>query len=82
LQRNDEGYEQPISFFNNTLRDSKLKYDIMDKHTYALVKYLKYFRIYVLHYNIIANVPSSDVRVTLVQPDSEGLGLLRGGVNQ
>jgi hypothetical protein len=31
LQRNDQGYEKPISFFNKTLRDSELKYDIMEK---------------------------------------------------
>jgi spermidine synthase len=31
LQRNDQGYEQPISFFNKTLRDSEFKYDIMKK---------------------------------------------------
>jgi hypothetical protein len=31
LQRNDQGYEQPISFFSKTLRDYELKYDIMEK---------------------------------------------------
>ena len=48
LQRNDQGYEQPISFFNKTLRDFELKYDIMEKQAYALVKALKSFRVYVL----------------------------------
>jgi hypothetical protein len=44
----------------------------MEKHAYALVKALKSFRIYVLHFEIIAYVPSSDVREILVQLDSEG----------
>jgi hypothetical protein len=44
----------------------------MEKHAYALVKALKSFRIYVLHYEIIAYVPSSVVKEILVQPDSEG----------
>jgi hypothetical protein len=72
LQRNDQGYEQPISFFNKTLRDSELKYDIMEKHAYALVKALKYFRVYVLQSEITAYVPSSAVKEILVQPDCEG----------
>jgi hypothetical protein len=72
LQRNDEGYEQPISFFSKTLRDAELKYDIMEKQAYALVKALKSFRVYVLHSEIIAYVPNSVVKEILVQPDSEG----------
>jgi hypothetical protein len=31
LQRNEQGHEQPISFFRKNLRDSKLKYDIVEK---------------------------------------------------
>jgi hypothetical protein len=72
LQRNDEGFEQPISFFSKTLRDAELKYDIMEKHAYALVKALKYFRVYVLHSKIISYVPSNNVKDMLVQPDNEG----------
>jgi hypothetical protein len=72
LQRNNEGYEQPISFFSKNLRDSKLKYDIMEKQAYTPVKSLKSFRVYVLHSEIISYVPSSVVKEILVQPDSEG----------
>jgi hypothetical protein len=43
LQKNVEGLEQPIAFFSKALRDVELKYDIMDKQAYALVKSLKYF---------------------------------------
>ena len=31
LQKNKEGLEQPISFFSKTLRDSELKYSILEK---------------------------------------------------
>ena len=41
LQKNEEGYEQPISFFSQVLRDAKLKYNILEKQAYALVKSLK-----------------------------------------
>jgi hypothetical protein len=69
LQGNDQGYEQPISFFSKNIRYSKLKYDIMEKQAYSLVKYLKYFRVYVLKSEIIAYVPNSVVKEILVQPD-------------
>jgi hypothetical protein len=48
LQKNSEGLEQPISFFNRALRDAEIRYNIMEKQAYALVKYLKDFRVYVL----------------------------------
>jgi hypothetical protein len=38
LQKNVEGLEQPIAFFSRALRDEELKYEIMDKQSYALVK--------------------------------------------
>ena len=31
LQKNKDGLEQPISFFSKTLRDSELKYNILEK---------------------------------------------------
>ena len=31
LQKNEQNLEQPISFYNKALRDSTLKYDIMEK---------------------------------------------------
>jgi hypothetical protein len=40
LQKNVVGLEQPISFFSRVLRDAEVKYDIMEKHAYALVKLL------------------------------------------
>ena len=72
LQKNKEGLEQPIAFFSKTLRDSELKYSILEKQAYALVKALKFFRIYVLHSKVISFVPNAVVKDVLTQPDSEG----------
>jgi hypothetical protein len=72
LQKNEEGFEQPIAFFSKSLRDAELKYDIIEKQAYAMVKALKAFRTYVLHSKIIAYVPTSSVKDILVQPDSDG----------
>jgi hypothetical protein len=72
LQKNTEGLEQPISFFSRALRDAEMRYDIMEKQAYALVKSLKDFRIYVLHSKIVAYVPSASVKEILIQPDIDG----------
>jgi hypothetical protein len=72
LQKNEEGREKPIAFFNKALRDAEIRYEIMEKHDYALVKALKYFRVYVLHSKVIAYVPSASVKDILVQPDIDG----------
>jgi hypothetical protein len=54
------------------LRDEELKYDIMDKHAYALVKDLKDFIVYVFHSRVISYVPSTSVKEILIQPDIDG----------
>jgi hypothetical protein len=43
LQKNEEGFEQPIAFFSKSLRDAELRYDILEKQVYAMVKALKAF---------------------------------------
>jgi len=45
MQKDDQGYEQPISFFSKALRDAPLKYNIMEKQAFALVKAIKDFRV-------------------------------------
>jgi hypothetical protein len=69
LQKNAEGLEQHIAFFSRALRDAELKYDIMDKQAYGLVKSLKSFRVCVLHSRFSAYVPSVVVKEILIQPD-------------
>ena len=44
----------------------------MEKQAYALVKALKYFRVYILHSLVIAHVPTTMVKGILTQPDLEG----------
>ena len=72
LKKNEEGYEQPISFFSKTLRDPPLKYNILEKQSFALIKALKDFRVYIIHSHIVAYVPSVAVKDILTQPDPEG----------
>eukprot|EP00253_Pinus_taeda_P021216 PITA_21216 len=72
LQKNDEGIEHPVAFFSKTLRDAKLRYDLIEKQTYALIKSLKAFRIYILHSKVVAYVPSASVKDVLTQPDIDG----------
>jgi hypothetical protein len=72
LQKNEEGFEQPIAFFSKSLRDVELRYDIMEKKAYAMVKALKAFRTYVLHSKVIAYVPTNSTKDILVQSDSDG----------
>lgn len=47
LQKNSEGFEKTIAFFRKYLRDTSLKYNIIEKRAFALVKALKYFRVYI-----------------------------------
>jgi hypothetical protein len=72
LQKNNEGYEQTISFFSKSLIYVDLKYDILEKHAYDMVKALKDFRTYALHSKIIAYVSTSTVKDILIQLDSDG----------
>ena len=72
LQKNEEGHEQPIAFYNRTLRDAPLKYNIMEKQAFALIKALKDFRVYIIHSHTVAYVPSVAVKDILTQPDPEG----------
>ena len=45
LQKNEQGFEQPIAFYSEILINVALKYDIMEKQAYALIRYLKEFRV-------------------------------------
>ena len=69
MQKNEEGYEQPIAFFSHVLRDAELKYNILKKQAYALVKSLKAFRVYILQSHITTFVPTTAVKDILIQGD-------------
>ena len=72
LQKNIENLEQPIAFYRKILRDATLKYNIMDKQAYALVRALEEFRVYILHSHIIAHVPFATIKEVLRQSDPDG----------
>eukprot|EP00253_Pinus_taeda_P002942 PITA_02942 len=72
LQKDDQGNGRPIAFFSRALRDAPLKYQIMEKQAYVLVKALKDFRIYILYSHVIAYVPSPIVKDILTQENLEG----------
>lgn len=44
----------------------------MEKQAYALVKDCKSFRVYILHFRVIAYVPNVTIKDILIQLDSEG----------
>eukprot|EP00253_Pinus_taeda_P003639 PITA_03639 len=72
LQKDDQGIKKPISFFSRALRDTPLKFQIMEKQAYALVKAIKDFRIYILYSHVIAYVPNAVVKDILTQDGLEG----------
>eukprot|EP00253_Pinus_taeda_P010709 PITA_10709 len=72
LQKDDQGNEKPIAFFSQALRDAPLKYQIMEKQAYALVKAIKDFRLYILYSHVIAYVPNFAVKDILTQEGLEG----------
>jgi len=63
LQKYEQKFERNISYYRNTLRNSPLRYGTMGKHSYALVKALKEFINYILHYHVIAYVPSNSIKI-------------------
>lgn len=67
MQKNQQG-----AFFSKVLRDSFLKYNMMEKQAYTLVKALKYFRVYVLHSHVISYILNVVVKDILTQLDPEG----------
>eukprot|EP00253_Pinus_taeda_P003730 PITA_03730 len=72
LQKDDLRCEKPIAFFSKTLRYSPLKYQIMEKQTYALVKAIKDFIIYILYSHVISYVPNAVVKDILTEEGIEG----------
>jgi hypothetical protein len=74
LQKNTEGYEQPIAFFSKALRNVALNYNIMEKQAFALVKAIKDFRVYILHSHTIAYVLNAVVKDILTQDNPDGRG--------
>lgn len=49
-----------------------LKYNIIERQALAMVKFLKDFRVYIMHSHILAYVPTTTVKEVLMQTDPEG----------
>ena len=73
LQNKFEGFEKPISFMSRALQNFELKYTIMEKQAYALVKSLKHFKTYIGYSKVIGYVPHTAVKDILSQQDCLGL---------
>jgi hypothetical protein len=54
------------------LGDSLLRYEIMEKQAYLLVKSLNEFRMYILHSHVISYMPNNSVKDILTHPNPEG----------
>lgn len=72
LQKNEDGHEQPIFFFSKSLQGSELKYDIMEKQAFALVKAVKAFRPYIVGAKVVAYVPHAAAKDILTQSGVTG----------
>ena len=72
LQKNDQDQEKPIAFYNKTLRDAPLKYNIIETHAFSLIKALKDFKVYILHSQTIPYVPSIEINDISTQRDPKG----------
>ena len=72
LQKDEQGAKKPIAFFSRALRDAPLKYPIMEKQAYALVKAIKDFRVYILYSHVIAYIPHAAVKDIFTQEGLEG----------
>ena len=64
-QKNDQGTELPIAFMSIPLKKHELKYPLVEKQAFAMVKVVKQFRYYVLHSHSIVYVPETAVKSIL-----------------
>jgi len=71
LQKNDQGHEHPIAYMSRALQNAELKYPMVEKHAYSLIKYLKHFRVFIVYSKVIGYVSNSTIKYVLSQ--SEGL---------
>lgn len=72
LQKADQGCEKPIACFSKALKYASLKYKIMEKQAFALVKAIKYLRVYILYSHVVACVPNVVVKDMLTQDGVDG----------
>jgi len=54
------------------LRDHELKYNILDKQAYALIKLVKDFRVFILYFHVISYVPDVAIKSILIHSYIDG----------
>lgn len=69
LQLDESGAEAPIAFMSILLKKHELKYSLLEKHTYAVVKAVKQFWYYILHSHSLVFVLDSRVKSVLTQQE-------------
>lgn len=72
LMKKRDQLENPIAFFSRSIRDTALRYNIIEKQALSHVKALKDLKVYILHSHILAYVPNVAVKHVLVQTDPGG----------
>jgi hypothetical protein len=72
LQKSMDGNEHPISYMSRSLQEFELKYKLMEKQAYVMVKGLAHFRPYFWNSHIVAYVPFPEVKDILAQKECAG----------
>lgn len=67
-----KGEEIPISFMRKELHDYELRYSLLEKQPFALVRVVAYFRSYILNNPVKAYAPHPPTKMMLSQPLQEG----------
>jgi len=57
LQKDEESVENPIAFMSPSLLDVEMKYTLIEKHAYALVKVVEKFHHFILSKHIEIKSP-------------------------
>ena len=66
-QKNQKGEDLPISFMIKEIHDYELRYSLLEKQAFALVRGVSHFRPYILKNPIKAYVPYPLVKMMLIQ---------------
>ena len=69
MQENRGKIQAPIAFMSIPLKNQELRYSQMEKHAYAMVRDLKFFRFYVFHSHSKIYVPDPAVKSILTQQE-------------
>lgn len=69
LQNDTEDAEVPISFMSVLLKNHELKYSLIEKHAFSVVKEVKHFGYYILHFHSMVFVSNTTVKSILTQQE-------------